>query len=91
MIPKKFWYALGLWLLCGYLAAGIIYRDVQCQVSYYDSRRQDTGFALYAFPFGPLSLYVGLTMSGFAEDGVEWKWFAAPHTEPQSCQPKDKH
>lgn len=59
------------YLVCGFLAAGMLCAYVQGECGLPGDYRSNLGFSLlFGFVFGPLCLIVAFFMTGFAEHGI---------------------
>lgn len=72
---KKFYIYLVFHLVCGVLAYGIIFADLQRRLpkrgpDYY---RRDLSYSVYIGILGPIGLTVSLIVSGFAEHGLKFR------------------
>ena len=68
------------WLLCGFIASGLFYADIQRSYpsTAEKQRRADAGAALFTGLLGPIALLISVFMTGFAEHG-----WALPGTDTQ--------
>ena len=65
---------LFIWLFCGWLAMGLLFPTVNRDPeNAYMSCGARQGMAFAPALFGPFALYGALAISGFGEQGLQWR------------------